>query len=832
MKLKKRYGHSNKEKWIHSACAMCTAAPMKVKVRAGKVIDVKGENIPGWNGELCGKAISGIADRVYPPDRILSPLKRIGKRGEGKFTECSWEEVIDALATKLKQCQKEGHSEAFDLWWGCPHQQDNMFFLYYWSAVLETDISYLHGQICFGDHNVEKILTFGKNHATETLLGVADWLRTKYAVIAAQNFPGTGNNHGGTCSIPMYHLANKARENGCKFVIIDPKLSDSAAWCDEWIPIKPGGDDIFALTIANILIKENLFDEDFLLKFTNAPQLIREDNNQAIKDKKGRYLVWDSISNSGKPISEAGKRDGLSLGLNKAFEVNLDGETIKCNTVFRLFASKIKSFVPEKYNFPKKAIEVARELGKNKPSVIFYPGFTSGRYPNWFHTMRIYSIVNLLLGNFEKPGGIYFLKNKFNLGVGWPEPPEVPEYRKGKKFVSGAQGNIARIANIDKNICYTKNREYHPDTCSLPWLHFQAIEKGKVKAVLSSAENSAITQTNTKWVRECLKKLDLIVVGDQFGKEFIDLADYVIPEASFLERFNLYQHNYLTVNDKEASLIFMRSAVIPPQGNSKPLSWFLIEVAKKIGKGKYFEKLDLDYQWWDRMLKNAGIYPKVTAKKLVNKGPYVEEHSIKYDLLFKPITTRSGRFEIFSNELAEECYYNFQSKWHNNLHVYPLPIHLSIVEPREDNEFFLICGKASWHQKSATQHNPYLMEDALEGGCPYMPLYLNKSRAEKLGIADGDLVEVECVGPTKKEDKCVINQKAIGIKARVKVKLTEALHPEAAWIYFASGRKSNQMASKTKEGIAMNWFIPSSVTPYSAGLGKNYSIIKINKLGK
>jgi len=55
MKLKKRYGHNNKEKWIHSACAMCTAAPMKVKVKTGKVIDVKGEDIPGWNGELCGK---------------------------------------------------------------------------------------------------------------------------------------------------------------------------------------------------------------------------------------------------------------------------------------------------------------------------------------------------------------------------------------------------------------------------------------------------------------------------------------------------------------------------------------------------------------------------------------------------------------------------------------------------------------------------------------------------------------------------------------------------------------------------------------------------------
>jgi len=129
MKLQKV--SNSKEKWIHSACAMCTAAPMKVKVKDRKIKEVRGENIPGWDGKLCGKAISGIADRVYSPDRILSPLKRVGERGEGKFVEYSWEEVIEVVAAKLKEYTDAGHPEAFEIWWGCPQQQDNMNFLYY-----------------------------------------------------------------------------------------------------------------------------------------------------------------------------------------------------------------------------------------------------------------------------------------------------------------------------------------------------------------------------------------------------------------------------------------------------------------------------------------------------------------------------------------------------------------------------------------------------------------------------------------------------------------------------------------------------------------------------
>lgn len=816
-------------KWMHSACAMCTGAPMKVRVRNGRIMEVKGEDIPGFDGKLCGKAIAGIGGRIYAPDRILYPLKRVGERGEGKFVRCSWEEIIDVVASKLKEYIDAGHPEYFEIWWGCPDQTDNVPFLHYWATVVRAGISYLHGQICFGDHLVEKMVTLGTNHGGDILLGQADLPRTKYAVIAGQNFPGTALESGGGCRVSTYQLFSKAKENGCKFVSIDPKLADTTPWADEWLPIRPGSDANFALSIVNILIKERLYDEDFLLKYTNAAQLIRVDNGQALKNKKGNYLAWDGASNLAKPIPEAGKSGGVTLGLGRTFDVAVDGQTSKCKAAFQMLAEEAEKYPPETTEFPDKTIEIARNLGNYRPSVVFYPGFTSGRYPNWFQTLRAYSVVNLLLGNLDQPGGPYFIKHRFQFAA-WPEPPEVPEYREGLKLVPGPWGNVVSVKNIDKEPCYRKPREFHPATQALPWLHFDAIEQGKLRAVLSTAENAAVTQPDSKWVWECLKKLDLIVVGEQVTKEFIDLADYVLPEASYLERYHLYGYSVIGANDKEVLQAYMRSAVIPPQGESKPISWFLTEVARKIGLGEYFEKLDLDYEWWDRALKKAGLYPKVTTKKLVEDGPYVEEYPISYNLLYKPIATRSGRFEIYSNELSEECYHNTKSRWQQLPYVSPLPTYIQIAEPRGDDEFYLISGKAVWHQKSATQHERYLMEDAIEGGCPYTAIYINADRAARLGIKTGDLVEVECVGPTRKDDPCVHSEAAIGNKERARVKVTEALHPEAAWVYFASGHKSKQMLPKAREGITHNWLVPVSVSPYAAGASKNYSIVKITKI--
>lgn len=825
---------AEEENWKHTACAMCLMCPLQVNVRKGKIIDVRGEDILPWDGKVCAKAYGGIWGRVYASDRILHPLKRVGKRGEGKFVRCSWEEVNTAVANKIKEYRDAGHPEWFETWWGCPVQTDNMYFLHYWARITGTSISYMHGQICFGDHTAEKAISFGGNHLAPLMLGAADYLNTKYAVIAAQNFPGTAFAPGTVFgSAGFYPVFQKARENGFRYTSVDPKLGDSSAMADDWLPIKPGSDSAFALGVAHVLIKENLYDEDFLLKFTNAPQLIRVDSGKALKDSKGRYLAWDIKAKSGKPLDAAGETSGMTLGLGKIFHVN----GVACKTAFQFFADEAAGFTPEKVvklcNIPfsgKKIVEIARRLGKYRPAVLFYPGFTSGRYSNWFQVLRTYSAVNMLLGNFDKPGGWYFPKHGFKGGTGWPEPPEVPEYpMPDLKVVPAPWGNAMSIKSLDKAPCYTKPRQFHPATQALPWEHFKAMQEGRVKALFSTAENSAITQVDTEFVYDCLHKLDLIVVGEQVPKEFVELADYVLPEASYVERNHLYTFTSLAQDGQEHAIALMRSAAIPPQGESKPVSWFLTEVGKKLGLGPYFANIDHQYGWWDKILQKAGV--PVTSREIVEKGPFVKKFSMKYNLLYKPIKTHSGRFEMYSNELSEECYHNKASLWHQNRFVYPMPVHIPIAEPKAKDEFYLVSGKASWHQKNATQNNRYLMDDDIEGGCPYSPLYINAERARILGLKEGDLVEAECIGPTKRDDPCVLDDSVIGYKETVRVHVTEGLHPDTAWIHFAAGHKSEMMIPKVKDGLVHSAFVPLSIEPYAGGCGKNYSIVKLTKIG-
>jgi len=812
---------SEEGKWVHTACAMCLTCPIKMRVEGGRVVDVRNEDHDFLQCRVCAKAIAGIWGRAYAPDRILHPLKRVGERGEGKLVRCGWEEVIEATTSKLREYIEIGHPEYFEIWWGCPLQTDHEDFLAYWSRVVGSMISYMHGQVCFGDRNVESLVSYGGNHSYLEL-NSADLPNTKYAVLAGINYPGTSAANGG---VVQY---KEARRRGCKFVIIDPKLADSSAILDEWVPIKPGKDGVFALGVINLLIEEEMYEEDFLLKFTNAPQLIRSDNGIALRDGEGRYLAWDAASGSSKPMLGAGESDGLTLGLGKVFSVEVEGEVVECKTALQLMAEISSRYTPERVielcELPFSADwfrGVAENLGRNRPAVIFFPGFTSGRYPNWFQVLRCYSVVNFLLGNFEEPGGWYTNKHGANLGIhtsrAWPRPPkELP----GPEFITSPYN-----ASIWDAVPIMKG-EFNPGVKALPWFHIDAILEGKLRAVLTTAENAAYTQLNLGRVWEAIKRLDLLIVSDQVPKDFVDLADYVIPEASWLERNMLYEQTIRGADDKEHVTVFMRGAAIPPQGKSRTLHWFMLEVARRLGGEVWghFEGIDLEHGWFDRILENAGL--EVTSRDLIEKGPLVLSYPMEYDMSAKPILTRSGRFEIYSNELAEQCYFNPESPWRRSKYVYPLPVDNKIAEPKGEDEFYLICGKASWHQKNATQNNRYLMDEDLEGDNPLTRIYVNARRAKELGIRDGDLVEVEAIGPTKEDDPLVVNE-AVGAKKRARVKTVQGIHPSAAFVFFGVGHKSRLMIPRAREGIATGWFVPDTIGPYAGQMGKGYAIVRI-----
>lgn len=831
-------------KWVHSACSMCTTCPAKFKVKDGRVIDVAGEDVPLMEGRCCAKALSGLQGRIYAPDRIYHPLKRVAEKGEGKFVRCSWDEVIGDTAKYLKKYRDEGHPEKLSIWWSCPAQTDNPQYLGYWCRILGTEISYVHGQNCFGEHVVEGAVTYGGNHAETWVIQIIDWARTKYALVSAMNLPACGSGNttfgaGGNATPFMAPLIKHARRQGMKLISVDPRLADSAASNEGWLPIKPGTDGALCMGISNVLIQNGLFNSDFLRKYTNAPQLINAATGQALKDKRGHYLVWNNSINQAIPMLQAGYDHGITLGLGETFNVN----GVVCKTAFQLFAEEAAKFTPEKtveiteIPFgPEKIKEIALEMADAAPAAIHTSGFTAGRYSNWFQLIRCSSALNMLLGSFGAPGGWYYFKNDIaisTLGGGWPEPGvDVPEYPDGPEWVKGPWGTKRPITGIDEDPAYQNPRRFHQGVQSLPWFQVDALESGRIGVLISTAENPAYYLTNIRRVTSAFKKLDLFIVGDQVPKDAMDWADYVIPECSYVERSMLYAGTLPTV-DSEMSIVFARAKALEPLGESQPVTWFVNEVAKKAAPElykKYFsfcEEKDWEHTWANRRLRSSGLPP--VSKELCDKGPLVLERKLNYDVLTRPIKTRSGRFELYSNELAEECYFNSKSVWKGMNHVNPIPHHVDIDEPRAKNEFYLSNGKPAWHQRNATQNNRILMEDAIEGGMPFEPIYINAAKAAELGIKDGDWVAVESVGPTKKYDPLVYTEVPKGTKDIVRARVTETIHPKTTFTHFGAGHRAKSMIAKAREGLPHGHFLPDTISPYAGGIGKNYAIVRVRK---
>ncbi len=831
-------------KWVHSACSMCTTCPMKFKVVDGKIVEVSGEDVPLQEGRVCAKGLSGIEGRVYAPDRIYHPLKRVGKKGEGKFVRCSWDELIGAAAKNLKQYIAEGHPERFSIWWSCPAQTDNPHFLGYWARVLGTEISYVHGQNCFGEKQVEANITFGGNHASTWLYPSIDWAHNKYALVSAMNFPACGGGNtsfgaGGNSTPFVAPLVKYARNHGQKMVSVDPRLADSAASNQGWLPIKPGTDGALCNGIANLLISRCQYDSDFLLKYTNAAQLIDAKTLKAVKDSRGRYLVWDFIKQKAIPQLTAGFSKGMTLGLGETFNVN----GVTCKTAFQLYAEEVAPFTPEKVVEicelpfgPEKVVEIADDMAAAAPAAIHTPGFTAGRYSNWFQVIRCSSALNMLLGSFGSRGGYYYMKNEIgisSMGVGWPVPGvDVPEYPTDVEWVAGPWGTLRPARGIDEDPEYRKPRRFHQAVQSLPWYQIDAIESGKIRTLLSTAENPSYYLTNIRRVNRAFQKLDLFIVGDQVPKDTMDWADFILPECSYVERAMLYAGTLSGINT-QLSVVFGRAKILEPLGESKPVTYFLSEIAKQAAPDtfkKYLaftDKEDWESEWNNRRLLQAGL--PVTAEELAENGPLVIERELNYDVLFQPIKTRSGRFELYSNELAEECYFNKESVWYQLPGVYPVPKHIDIAGPKNYDEFYLSNGKASWHQRNATQNNRILMEDALEGGMPFEPIYINADKAKELGIKDGDWVTVESVGPIKKDDPRIYEEVPRGTRDVVPARVTETIHPSTCFTHFGAGHRSKSMIEKARIGLPHGHFLPDSISPYAGGIGKNYAIVKVRK---
>ncbi|MGD6942005.1 molybdopterin-containing oxidoreductase family protein [Cytobacillus gottheilii] len=235
-----------------------------VHKKDGKITKIEGDpNHPVTQGSICNK-VRHMTHRLYDENRLQYPLKRIGKKGEGKFARISWEEAISEITSRWKKLIEDHGSESIlpysfygNMGLITSEGMDRRFFNALGSSQLDR-------KICQSAGTKGYSYTMGGNIGVDP----EDTIHAKLIIFWGINAVST-NMH-------QVMLAQKARKNGAKIVVIDVHKNQTGRLADWFIPIKPGTDGMLALGLMHILFKENLVDEAFMQEHTIGHEQLRK----------------------------------------------------------------------------------------------------------------------------------------------------------------------------------------------------------------------------------------------------------------------------------------------------------------------------------------------------------------------------------------------------------------------------------------------------------------------------------------------------------------------------------------------------------------------------
>jgi anaerobic selenocysteine-containing dehydrogenase len=251
------------KKVVHAACPHdCPdACGVLITVEGGRATKIQGDpKHPVTRGFLCAK-VAKYLDRVYSPDRVLYPMRRVAPKGlaaEQAWQRISWDEALDEIARRFRSIIAEFGSEAI-----LPYSyggtlgalngasMDRRFFSRLGASQLERTI-------CSAAGEAGLLSVLGMKLGTEP----EQFVQSRYIIAWASNIHG--NN------VHLWPFIEEARRKGAKLVVIDPYRTRTAACADWYLPINPGTDGALALAMMHVIIGEGLHDADYVAKYTQG----------------------------------------------------------------------------------------------------------------------------------------------------------------------------------------------------------------------------------------------------------------------------------------------------------------------------------------------------------------------------------------------------------------------------------------------------------------------------------------------------------------------------------------------------------------------------------
>lgn len=416
---------------------------------------------------------------LYHPDRLKYPMKRTGKRGEGKFKRITWEEAIETIASEVKRIGDQYGPEsryvnyASGQSWGL-HGGDNAA-----RKLLALTGGFLdyYNDYSSGAGNIATPFTYGTNNSGSSFDNL---LHSKYIILWGQN-PAEM-----IFSTPYREYLMQAKQNGAKIIVIDPRYTDTAiAFADEWIPILPTTDNAMMDAMAYVIVTEKLHDQAFLDKYCIGFDKGHMPEGVSNLESLRSYLL--------------GKKDGLPKTPEWA------------EKICRVPAEKIR--------------EIARNYATQKPAALIQ-GWGPQRQAFGEQFMRGGAELACLTGNVGKLGG-------WAAGTGyWSRSNIVYPFT----YENPVKASIPCFL-------WTKAVEKGTEMASQDGLEGVEKLNSNIKLIFNMAGNMLINQhsdiNKTRRLLEDENKVEFIVASDLFMTPSAKFADILLPGTTFFERWDI-----------------------------------------------------------------------------------------------------------------------------------------------------------------------------------------------------------------------------------------------------------------------------------------------------
>jgi thiosulfate reductase/polysulfide reductase chain A len=673
---------------IPTLCEMCVwRCGVLAKVRDGKVVKLDGNpDHPHSRGKLCPRGQAGLAT-TYDRDRVLSPLVRVGKRGEGKFRQASWEEAIDIVAWHMLEIKQKYGPEA--MIFSSTHNLSQVQF----ENILQAYGSPNYGtqrSLCFNAMIVANQMTYGMEEPGRRYNGL------KYILLTGRNLAEAISNSETGDLI-------EAIGTGAKMVYIDPRFTKTAGKADEWLPIRPGTDLALHLALLNVIISEERYNKEFVGKYTTG--------FDELAASIGRYTPEWAAEITG----------------------------IKAETIHR----------------------VAQEFSDAAPHALAHNGWRTSNFVNSFQTQRAITILNALVGNWGVtllPGG-----SEESGSLGKPPQPAYP--RTSALRMDGVPWKypfvplkLGVFQELRDNILKDDPYQAHG------WL--------------ISRQNPIQSIPDRKKTLQAFAKMDFIATVDVIMNDSSWFADVVLPEASYLERYD----PLMPIGGKA----FLRQPVIEPQGDTKSALWIFKHLGERIGIADFFQYTD-EEDYLNQQLAPTGVSLEEVKKTGYVELPEGEPEIYKWN-------TPSGKIEIKSSTLE-------------NAGLSSIPAWEEPPAPKE-GEFYLLTGKDARQTQFATQNNQLLhkYDDAPR-------IWMNAKTATAKGLANDDLVEVTS---------------EVG-KVKVHLEVTEAIRPDCVYMTPGFGHYSMGLSTAYTLGASDSDLHVTYTDPVSGSQALSQTFVTVRK---